>query len=158
MKHKKIYNTALEFEEWFNERGSKRIPHRNHVISFLKENCNFVRVLNRGRFKTAYLIKQNKNLLVLKIGRNIEKDCGIIDRARTSGLKRYVLKYYWKTQHCMLQKYAGEQPDLNEMLHLRRIAKKKGFWDVRVQNTGRLPNGRTVIFDLSAKVKEVQEV
>ena len=153
MRYKNLYKIALDLEAWLE--GKIKIPNRNLIATFLSERLGKpVKFIGRGAFKVSFQVASSKKILVLKVGRPayIEQDFKSICEARAiPRFGIYILRYYWKTAHCMLQRYAGGPPDEKQVLKLKKRAKIHGFRDVRKANAGSLPNGKTKIFDLNGK-------
>lgn len=146
MRYITLFRLAQELEVWFSSRQKIRLPRRQEIVKFLESKGKEVKVLGRGGFKVSYLIRASKNFVVLKVGRSqsVEKDYEEMVYARTTPLKRHTLRYYWKTEHCMLQRYALGVPEEDTIQRLKKKGRKFGIRDIRKANMG-----RTKIFDLT---------
>jgi hypothetical protein len=139
MRYKKIYKIVKEVDKDLN---------RNQIMRLLsKFNPKFI---GRGAYKRAFLIKANKKILVLKVGRDIKIQYEVYNNLKRSKLK--YAKIYWITDRFMIQKYCNpiKKIDSLEFSMNKRLAKKKGYSDYRKANIGTI-NDKMVVFDLQRR-------
>jgi hypothetical protein len=149
VKYKRLYHVALRIEALIVERALQKLNKSTLEAIFPK---SYVRIVGRGAFKTVYLFRSNRNEVVLKIGQKkfIDRDYQATTNARSKpGLKKHVLKYYWRTDHVLCQKFLSIEPVEAQLKEVKKKARKAGFSDFRLANMRIDKRGVLKAIDLS---------
>lgn len=137
MKFKKLYQVGKEIDKFKNIRTKK--------ILLLLHNFH-PKLLGRGKFKRAFLVKVNKKELIFKVGSDVKRSYLIYKKLKG---KHFNVKVYWVSKKCMLQKKCNTSILLkkDEVRKIKNKVKRLGYYDARKRNLGKL-NKRIVAFDL----------